>query len=135
VPVSDETGITLRGTYNLDSAAFEPVPYKWRFFWKIPQDQDLRRSAGRYDEVQLGAKLQSRALDYVGAHPGAPLAAAFHNSLRMFELEGSYAWHASALAIGLRVDVAWTGVIAFWVLCLLALVGAFTRAARAAPRW
>ena len=27
------------------------------------------------------------------------------------------------------------GVVAFWLLCLLALLGIFTRAARAAPRW
>jgi 4-amino-4-deoxy-L-arabinose transferase-like glycosyltransferase len=135
VPASDETGITLRGTYNPESAALGPVSYKWRFFWQIPQDQDLRHSAGRYDEVQLGDKLQSRALDYIGAHPFAPISAAFHNTLRMFELEGSNAWHASALAIGLHIDVARTGVVAFWVLCLLALAGAFTRIAREAPRW
>jgi 4-amino-4-deoxy-L-arabinose transferase-like glycosyltransferase len=135
VPVSDETGITLRGTYNPDSAAFAPVPYKWRFFWQIPQDAGLRHTAGRYDEVQLGSKLQARALHYVGAHPLAPVDVAFHNTLRMFELEGSYAWHASAKAIGLHGNVAHTGVIAFWILCLLAVAGAFTRAARAAPRW
>jgi hypothetical protein len=135
VPVSDETGITVRGTYNPESAAFHPVPYKWRFFWKIAQDQDLRHHAARYDEVQLGDKLQSRALDYIGAHPGAPLSAGFHNTLRMFELEGGFAWHASAAAVGLHGNVAHTGVIAFWVLCLLALAGVFTSAARAAPRW
>jgi hypothetical protein len=135
VPVSDETGITVRGTYNPESAAFAPVPYKWRFFWKIPQDQDLRRAAGRYDEVQLGDKLQSRALDYIGAHPTAPLQAAFHNTLRMFELEGSYAWHASAAAIGMHDNVARTGVIAFWILCLLALAGVFMPVTREAPRW
>ena len=135
VPISDETGITVRGTYNPGSAAFAPVPYKWRFFWKIPEDADLRRTAGRYDEVQLGAKLQSRALDYIGAHPLAPLEAAFHNTLRMFELEGSYAWYASAQAIGLRPDVARTGVDALWILGLLAVIGAFTRVARVAPTW
>ncbi|MFL5514834.1 MAG: glycosyltransferase family 39 protein [Gemmatimonadales bacterium] len=135
VPVSDETGITLRGTYNPDSAGFGPVPYKWRFFWQIPQDAVLRHTAARYDEVGLGSRLQDRAVHYIGDHPLAPLDAAFHNTLRMFELEGSYAWHASAKAIGLHPDVAHTGVIAFWILCLLALVGGFTRAARAAPRW
>ena len=31
----------------------------------------------------------------------APLAAAYHNTLRLFELEGSFAWHASAAAVGL----------------------------------
>jgi 4-amino-4-deoxy-L-arabinose transferase-like glycosyltransferase len=135
VPVSDEAGITLVGTYNPDSAAFGPVAYKWRFFWKIPEDHTLMRTAGRYDEVALGDRLQSQALHYIGRHPLAPLDVAYHNTLRMFELEGSSAWHASALAIGLHVDVAQTGVVAFWVVCVLALLGAFTRVARAAPRW
>jgi 4-amino-4-deoxy-L-arabinose transferase-like glycosyltransferase len=135
IPVSDESGITLVGTYNPNSAAFGPVPYKWRFFFKIPQDATLMRTAGRYDEVALGDKLQSQSLHYIGRHPLAPLDVAWHNTLRMLELEGSYAWHASALAIGLHVDVAHTGVVAFWVVCLLALLGAFTRIARAGPRW
>jgi hypothetical protein len=135
IPVSDETGITLRGTYNPVSAAFHPVPYKWIFFWKIPQDQDLRRTAARYDEVQLGDRLQSRALHYIREHPLAPLSAALHNTLRMFELEGEFARRASAAAMGLHDNVARTGVIAFWILCLLALAGVFTSVARSAPRW
>ena len=44
----------------------------------------------------------------------------------MFELEGSYAWHASALAIGLPSPWPRTGVAAFWLLCVLALAGVFT---------
>jgi 4-amino-4-deoxy-L-arabinose transferase-like glycosyltransferase len=135
VPVSDETGITLVGTYNPDSAAFKPVPYKWRFFWKISEDQHLRRTAGRYTEVELGSKLESQALHYIGAHPLSPLKVAYHNTLRLFELAGSYAWHASALAVGMHISNARTGVVSFWIMCVLALIGLFTRAARRAPRW
>ncbi|MBV8711021.1 MAG: glycosyltransferase family 39 protein, partial [Solirubrobacterales bacterium] len=36
VPVSDETGITLVGTYNPASAANPQVPYKWQIFFGIP---------------------------------------------------------------------------------------------------
>ena len=82
--------------------ASEPLPYKWRLL--LARSRRTRRCAGRagrYDEVQLGDKLQSRALDYIGAHPLAPLGVGFHNTLRMFELEGSFAWHASDAAIGL----------------------------------
>ncbi len=135
VPVSDETGMTLEGTYNPESAAFASVPYKWRYYFQIPQDAGLRRRAGRYDEVAFEDELESRALHYIGAHPLAPLSVAWHNTLRMFELEGSFAWQASALSVGLHPKVARTGVVAFWLVCLLALAGAFTAAARAAPRW
>jgi Dolichyl-phosphate-mannose-protein mannosyltransferase len=135
VPVSAETGITLRGTYNPESAAFAPVPYKWRFFWQIPQDRGVRRAAPEMSEVALSGVLEHRALHYIAAHPAALPAAGWHNLERMFELEGATAWHDSAAAIDLPAGDAEVGVIAFWVLCLLALGGLFTRAVRAAPRW
>ena len=135
IPVSDESGITLVGTYNPDSAANPRVPYKWRFFWKIPEDAGLRRHVGNYTEVGLSSKLESQALSYIGAHPLSPLAVAYHNTLRMFEVEGTYAWHASAAAIGLSTRDAGIGVVSFWLVCLLAIAGIMTSAVRGAPRW
>lgn len=135
IPVSDETGITLVGTYNAASAAYRPVPYKWRIFYGIPGERPLIREAGSLTEPQIGDKLQHQALHYIAHHPLAPLAVAYHNTRRLFELEGAFAWEASASAIDLPTGVARVGVVSFWILCLLALVGAFTRLARAAPRW
>jgi 4-amino-4-deoxy-L-arabinose transferase-like glycosyltransferase len=135
VPVSDELGITLVGAYNPASAAFTRVPYKWRYYANIPQDAKLQHNARQYTEVALGARLESQALHFISQHPLAPLEVALHNTLRMFELEGSYAWHASARAIGLHPAVARTGVEAFWVVCVLALLGALTKTARRGPRW
>jgi dolichyl-phosphate-mannose-protein mannosyltransferase len=135
VPVADETGITLRGTYNPTSAASRPIPYQWRLFWFVAQDQQIRRRAGTMSEDRLSSVLEHRALSYIGRHPGAPLAAGADNLRRMFELEGSAAWQASARAVDLPVADARIGVIAFYVLCLLAITGLVTRAARAAPRW
>ena len=135
VPISDETGITLRGVYNPASAASAPVPDKWRYYARIPQDAAIAAHAGRDTEIALGDTLEHRATTYIAHHPSAPLRVGWHNLTRMFELEGAAAWHASARAMGLHVDVARTGVISFWVLCLLALAGLFTRAVRAAPKW
>jgi hypothetical protein len=135
VPVADEAGITLRGTYNPASAADRSIPYKWRLFWLVPQDQGIRRRAGTMSEDTLSSVLEHRALHYIDRHPSAPLTVGADNLARMFELEGSAAWQASAKAIDLPVDDARIGVIAFWVLCLLALAGLATRAARGAPRW
>ncbi len=53
IPVSDETGITLVGTYNPQSAEFSAVPYKWRFFWKIPEDNNLRHHLRNLSEPRL----------------------------------------------------------------------------------
>ncbi|MHB1834081.1 MAG: glycosyltransferase family 39 protein [Solirubrobacteraceae bacterium] len=135
IPISDEAGITLLGTYNAQSAANPHVPYKWRLFIKIPRLHSLRVKAHHETEPQLSGTLQTEALNYIGAHPLAPLEVFADNTLRMFELEGTYAWQASAHAIGLRLAVARIGVYGFWILCLLAIAGLFTRAARAAPRW
>jgi 4-amino-4-deoxy-L-arabinose transferase-like glycosyltransferase len=135
IPVSDETGITLVGTYNAASAANPGVPYKWRIFYGIPGERPLIRQASRLTEPQIGDKLQSQALRYIADHPLAPLMVAYHNTLRLFELEGNYAWHASAKAMSLPIPLAGAGVFSFWVLCLLALAGAFTKLVRGAPRW
>ncbi len=135
VPVADETGITLRGAYNPASAADRAVPYKWRLFWLVPQDQGIRRRAGTLTEVQLSAVLEHRALHYIAAHPGAPLSAGWDNLRRMFELEGTAAWQDSARAVDLPIGVARIGVLSFYVLCLLALAGLLTHAVRAGPKW
>lgn len=135
IPVADETGITLRGTYNQASASYERLPYKWRFYWSIPEDAGVKQRAFHEKEVPLSGQLESRALHYIGRHPTAPLAVAWSNLRRMFELHGSYAWHQSAHAIGLHESDAQVGVIAFWVLCALAIGGLFTGAARRAPPW
>jgi hypothetical protein len=121
IPVSDETGITLVGTYDAASAANPGVPYKWRIFYGIPGERSLVRQTSRLTEPQLSAKLQHQALHYISAHLTAPVAVAFHNTLRLFELEGTLAWRAAAAAISLPTSVARDGVVGFWIVCGLAL--------------
>ena len=82
-----------------------------------------------------GSRLTSHALHYIGEHPFSPLIVAYENTRRMFELAGSYAWRRAAGAMDLKVPLARIGVISFWILCLLAIGGAFTATVRSAPRW
>ena len=136
IPISDETGITLVGTYNSVSAATPGVPYKWRYYFNdIPGERALVAEAPQLSETQLSSRLERQALHYIGNHPFAPLAAGYHNTVRLFELEGSYAWRASARAMGIDAGAAKDGIISFWLLCIVALAGAFTALARRAPRW
>ena len=135
IPVSDETGITLVGTYNAASAANPMVPYKWRIYYGIPGEGPLIRESRNLTEPQLGAILEHQALHYISDHPFSPFVVAFHNTLRLFELEGTYAWQQSATAISLSNNTAQIAIFTFWALCLLALAGAFTRLARSAPKW
>jgi 4-amino-4-deoxy-L-arabinose transferase-like glycosyltransferase len=135
IPVSDETGITLVGTYNPASAAYRRVPYKWRIYYSIPGERQLIRESSHMSEPALGNRLLNQAFDYIGHHPLAPLAVAYHNTRRMLELAGTFAWHASTDAMDLPRRLAAAGVVSFWVLAALALAGSLTAAARRAPRW
>lgn len=135
VPVSDETGVTLVGTYNPAWAAYKPVPYKWRPYYTIPHERTLIRESRHLTEPQLSKRLQTQAFDYIDAHPLAPLEVTYHNSLRLLELEGSFAWQASAKAIDLPIDTARIGVISFWLLCAFAIAGLFTRHVRTSDGW
>ena len=96
--ITDEAGITLRGTYNSASAANRPVPYKWRIFYGIPGERPLIARESRLTEPELSSRLQSQALHYIADHPLSPFEVAYHNSLRLLELEGKAAWRASAYA-------------------------------------
>jgi 4-amino-4-deoxy-L-arabinose transferase-like glycosyltransferase len=135
LPVTDETGITLVGTYNHASAANPKVPYKWRLYYGIPGERRLVRQSKQLTELELSDRLEDQAFDYLGAHPFAPFAVLFYNSLRLLELEGSFAWQASASAIHVPDTTARIGVISFWVLCVLAVGGIFIPRARRAPLW
>jgi 4-amino-4-deoxy-L-arabinose transferase-like glycosyltransferase len=135
VPVADETGITLAGTYNPVSAADPQVPFKWHLFSHVRSLRYLARQSNRETEVQLSNQLEAQALSYIKAHPTAPVQAALDNTLRMFEAEGTYAWHASARALSIRPSIAEVGIIGFWVVCGLAVIGMFTRCVRRGPWW
>jgi 4-amino-4-deoxy-L-arabinose transferase-like glycosyltransferase len=135
IPVSDETGITLVGTYNAASAANPGAPYKWRLFFGIPGERALIRQASHLTEAELGDRLQHQAVHYISDHPFAPLSVGYHNTLRLLELGGTFAWKATAASISLPLGVARDGVIGFWIVCLLALAGAFSKPVRSAPKW
>jgi 4-amino-4-deoxy-L-arabinose transferase-like glycosyltransferase len=135
IPVSDETGITLVGTYNAASAANPGVPYKWRLFFGIPGERGLILQANHLTEPELGDKLQHQALHYISEHPLAPLSVGYDNTRRLLELGGTFAWKATAASISLPLGVARDGVIGFWIVGLLALAGAFSKPVRDAPKW
>jgi 4-amino-4-deoxy-L-arabinose transferase-like glycosyltransferase len=135
IPVSDENGITLAGTYNPTSAADHRIPYRWLYYGQIPSDSAIIRETPRLTEPQLDSKLEHAAFHYISHHPLAPLKAAYHNLRRLLELEGSAAWEASAASVSLSSRAARIGVFGFWIVALLAVAGAFTRRARRGPWW
>jgi hypothetical protein len=135
VPVSDENGITLAGTYNPTSAANRQIPYKWIYPGAVPAYAPIAQASFHLTEPALSSRLSSAAFHYIGDHPLAPLQVAYHNLRRLLELEGSAAWHDSAASIGISTGTARIGVLGFWLVALLAAAGLFTRLARRAPQW
>jgi len=109
IPVSDENGITLAGTYNPTSAANRQVPYKWMYYAAVPAYAPIVRASSYLTEPDLSSRLSSAAFHYIADHPLAPLHVAYHNLRRLLELEGSAAWRDSAASIGISAGTARIG--------------------------
>jgi len=85
--------------------------------------------------VERQRELTRRGLTYSADHPAYVGQVLGHNTMRLLNLEGSGWWRYQGWTMSLprwSADAAGNG---FYVLALLALAGAFTRAARAAPAW
>ena len=137
IPISDQAGETVFGTYNPVSAANTRVPYKW---WPpsgvtTAKAKALVEQAPSLREPEWESRLMSQALGYIRAHPLSPLSASFHNALQLLELGSSFAWEASAASIGLNRGTAEIAIVGFWVYTILAVLGALTPSARRAPKW
>jgi 4-amino-4-deoxy-L-arabinose transferase-like glycosyltransferase len=126
VPVATDLGQTLAGTYNSAAAADH---FRWHTQRRLPPEDWPARAIG--PEPARSAALTRQGLRYIGAHPLAVPKAAVWNTARLLELDP-----AARPIIGKEVGSAALGrisVAGFAVLALLALAGAFTRAARRVP--
>lgn len=131
VPITTGSGYALQGTYNDTSFKLTGVPAAW-LAPVLAVQQELSR-APTLDEAQISDRLQARGLHFIGAHPAYLLKVALWNTIRLLDLSGPglerYAAASNAYPPGLAV----LSVYAFWLLGLLAIAGALTRAARRAP--
>jgi 4-amino-4-deoxy-L-arabinose transferase-like glycosyltransferase len=130
IPVTTELGTTLSGEYNNLSA-------KHHFIWEIGGYSTYH--AIKHDksvsEATRNDRLTSAVVKYLGQHPTYLPQAVFWNTLRLWDLQGSFVWRRTA-----RTDTDATtgfsdlGAYSFWFVGLLAIGGLFTRAARRVPR-
>ncbi len=130
IPVSDFVGSWVAGTYN-DQSRNDP---------EHPGSSQTR-VRGTFDdlkgvpEVPRQRELTRRGLQYAADHPGYVAQVLFWNTRRLLNLEGSGWWRYQGWTMSLPRWSADAAGYGFYVLALLALAGAFTRAARAAPVW
>jgi 4-amino-4-deoxy-L-arabinose transferase-like glycosyltransferase len=132
VPVTTEAGYGLAGAYNPLVQSRTDYPALWRF-----PAQDVAHVWAQYpnaNEAEVSDHLMHVALDYIEAHPSSVLKTAYWNVLRLLNLTGPGIERAFAGGEGYSPTLAEFSVYAFWVVLALAIAGAFTVAARRAPR-
>jgi 4-amino-4-deoxy-L-arabinose transferase-like glycosyltransferase len=135
VPVSTQLGSALAGTYNDEARADKVNPASWRSLRRVEQYKYLTDQWRVISEAQLEQKLRAASIDYIRAHPGYVAKVVWWDTRRALDLAGLRWSRHTAGTISVTPGWAVAGVICFWVFGLLALGGAFTRAARRAPWW
>ncbi len=135
VPVSTQLGSALAGTYNSEARADRVNPASWRTLKRVDDYRPLFNRVRSTPEPVLEKQLRAASLDFIREHPGYVVTVAWWTSRRMLDLAGlEWSIHtAGTVNVGRRWAV--IGVICFWVFALLAVAGAVTRNARAAPLW
>jgi 4-amino-4-deoxy-L-arabinose transferase-like glycosyltransferase len=133
VPVSTQFGSALAGTYNDAVRADTQNPAAWQGLKHIPDYAPLWAKIDVTPEPVLERKLRAAAFHYIREHPTFVLKVGWWNTRRMLDLAGLRRSRATAATI--TIDHKWAdrGIVCFWTVAGLALLGAFTRRARRAP--
>jgi hypothetical protein len=133
VPVATSLGNTLAGTYNSRSARSSP-PARWL----IPSHRVEYRAIFRRLPIPGAAQdaaLRSRAVQYIEDHPQYLLTVGVWNTANLLDFTYLDYSLADARRERLPVSSVYAQNWAFWAIGVLAIIGAFTRRAREAPRW
>jgi len=133
VPVSTQAGYAAAGTYNETSRDDPTYPAAWRPPNLVNDFDDVFASGSRLDEVEASAELRQRAADYLSNHPDYLLEVGYWNTVRLFDLTGTGFGKFAAGFVGLDPSLAEVGILSFYPTAVLALIGAFTTAARRSP--
>jgi 4-amino-4-deoxy-L-arabinose transferase-like glycosyltransferase len=135
VPVSTQLGSALAGTYNSNARADKENPASWRSLKRVDDYQPIFGRLRTTNEAVTEKELRSASLDFIREHPAYVGKVAWWASRRMLDLAGmDWSIHtASTISAGRTAAV--TGVVCFWIYAVLAVIGAVTQRARAAPLW
>ncbi len=130
VPVTTELGTTLSGTYNENARHH-------RWIWEINGYSNYHKikSNKKLTEAQRSSQLTSAVIKYIEKQPQILPEVMFWNTLRLLDLQGRrvsrMTAYADTFATGQFADI---GVVQFWIVGILAIVGAFTAAGRRIPK-
>jgi 4-amino-4-deoxy-L-arabinose transferase-like glycosyltransferase len=130
IPVTDELGNTIKGTYN-------PVSARQRFVWNGHgySTYDSIQNNKKLTEAQRDSELTHAVIRYIGKHPEYLPEAMFWNTLRLLDLQGRRISRVTAYTDTFATyEFADIGVVCFWIVGVLAILGGFTLAARRVPK-
>ena len=131
VPITDESGYAVIGTYN--TYAQHRTDYPALYTPPVQEAREFERLVRGRNEAQFSARLDSLALDYIEDHPGSVLKTGFWTTLRLFDLTGAGFEREIEPTWGFPGWLAVVSVYSFWLVGALAVGGAMMRAARRAP--
>jgi hypothetical protein len=135
LPISDESGPTLVGTWNPISRANRSEPGSWTgHVSRIAPYKEIFIQGPAHSQIALDNIMQHYAITYALDHPAYIGTVFWHNTLRLLELHGVDRIRFGADTIGLPPGAAVDGAIMFYVVAILALAGAFAPATRRVPR-
>jgi 4-amino-4-deoxy-L-arabinose transferase-like glycosyltransferase len=134
IPTTTQAGFALAGVYNDEARDDDDYPAAWRVPVMAPYDQILRTARDK-DEDELEREFRSEALGYIADHPLYPGRVVYWSTVRMLNLADPEVEKFSAREASVGTTYAKFNRWSTWLLVAVAVAGAFTAAARAAPRW
>jgi 4-amino-4-deoxy-L-arabinose transferase-like glycosyltransferase len=139
IPISDESGYTLAGTYNQVSRASTRFPANWieAEHGASPEYARILRTARRehWNEPTYGSHLETQAIHELKSHPAYMLKVAFWNAIRMFDVAEIRLARNNLANTDIPLAPALALMNSAPLLEVLALGGLLTRGARQVPRW
>ena len=122
VPVTDQSGYVLAGTYNEQARTDPRWPGAWRPENYVPAFQPILTDS-RLNELELSQALSHAAVTYARAHPAYVAEAVARNTARFVEFgEAAYSRQSSA-AYGVGERTAVVNRWSFRVMFVLSLLG------------
>jgi 4-amino-4-deoxy-L-arabinose transferase-like glycosyltransferase len=133
VPVTTQFGAALAGTYNDEARTDRENPASWRTIRGVKAYLPLTQPWFTTPEVVIERRLRAASLDYIREHPTYVATVLYWNTRRLLDL-ASWRWSRHT-ASTVSVEERWAdrGVVCFWIVAVLALVGVVRR--RSVPWW
>jgi 4-amino-4-deoxy-L-arabinose transferase-like glycosyltransferase len=130
VPVTTSSGYGLAGTYNETARANRA---EWIGPDFDPETAAIINNIDDPTEVNIDKRLRTATIDFIKEHPTYPVEVAFWNSVRLFDLDGGDYNRSIAPFVPYPGWLTKLSIVASFGILILAIIGAFFRAARRVP--